>query len=490
MTTEREYQEWQRRNKVYRHKKSARNKHLIKNKKFAWLSPVLTVALTIGAIVAYNPNLFQRINLGELLKFQISTIRSLSEELVTEINEPIIIIGDDAQVFESDFTSIDQQAQKIVYSGNSVGELAQLLNQYATTDLEKARLIYSWITHNISYDVEALNNLFNNNIYPDVSTHNVLINRSTICSGYANLYQQLAEKMGLKSIVILGYAKGGNYAVGEDNEVNHGWNGVKIDGKWYLVDATWGAGIINENQFQPEFNSYYFAIKPDQFIYSHFPENSQWQLLNQPLARNQFDELVEVSDSLFKNNIELISPQNKNINTEGNVNLTLKAPDNIVAIAKIESDKFNLSDNYTFVNKHNGYIKIKASFPEKGNYKLNVFAKPEDDNNYYPLIASYDINASQGGSQFPTIYKHFSEHNGYLESPLNSQLPSNQNVYFKIRIDNATEVKVVNQSINNWTDLTRYGNLFSGQVNVEEGKIVVFAKFKGDSRYWALLEYN
>lgn len=489
MTTEREYQERQRLNKSYYRQQKSLKKRSLRNQNFAWLSPLLTVALTLGAIVAYNPNFFQRINLAEFLKFQISTIRSLSEELVTEINEPIII-GDDAQVFEGDFTSIDQQAQKIVYSGNSVAELAQLLNQYATTDLEKARLIYSWITHNISYDVEALNNLFNNNIYPDVSTHNVLINRSTICSGYANLYQQLAEKMGLKSIVILGYAKGVNYAVGEDNEVNHGWNGVKIDGKWYLVDPTWGAGTINENHFQPEFNSYYFAVKPEQFIYSHFPENSQWQLLNQPLARNQFDELVEVSDTLFKNNIELISPQNKYLNSDGNVNLTLKAPDNIVAIAKIESDKLNLTDNYTFVNQQNGYIKIKASFPEKGNYKLNVFAKPEDDNNYYPLIASYDVTASSGGSQFPTIYKHFSEHNGYLESPLDSQLSPNQNAYFKIKVDNATEVKVVNQSTNSWTDLTRYGDLFSGQVNVKEGKIVVFAKFKGDSRYWALLEYN
>lgn len=76
-------------------------------------------------------------------------------------------------------------------------ELSQILSKYAKTEADKARIIYTWITYNISYDVGALNDLFNNNIYPDVRTEIVLNTRSTICSGYANLYQQLA-KNGLK----------------------------------------------------------------------------------------------------------------------------------------------------------------------------------------------------------------------------------------------------------------------------------------------------
>jgi len=59
-----------------------------------------------------------------------------------------------------------------------------------------------------------------------------------------------------------------------------------------------------------------------------------------------------------------------------------------------------------------------------------------------------------------------------------------------MRIKSAQEVKVVNQSTNQWHDLSKYGDVFAGNINVGSGKIMVFAKFPEDSRYWALLEYN
>lgn len=492
MPTEREYQQWQRRNRNYRQRKQRKNSIV----SCLW---VLIAILSIFITVKNNPQILRQLeqqinspqfnNLLEVVRFRVNSLKSLSQQFVTEIDEAIII-GDDSKIWEDDFSHIDKRARKIIYHGNSVEELAPMLSQYAHTDLEKARIIYSWITHNISYDVAALSDLFNNDIYPDVSTHAVLTNRTTICSGYAHLYQQLAEEMGLKSLIILGYAKGINYAVGEDNQVNHAWNGVEINGKWYLVDATWGAGIISNNQFKLKFNPHYFATNPKQFIYSHFPENNRWQLLSQPYTRAEFDALVTVSNTLFEHDIELVSHKNRNISSDGNLNLTLKAPDNVVAIATLQSQDQTLPNNYIFVQKKNDQIKIKASFPTKGNYQLDIFAKPKDNNNNYPLIASYQVKASQGGNQFPTIFQHFNEHNGYLESPLNQILSPNQNTYFKIKVDNATEVKVVNKSTNRWTDLIRYGNLYAGNVNVGKGKVIVFAKFRGDSRYWALLEYN
>ena len=48
----------------------------------------------------------------------------------------------------------------------------------------------------------------------------------------------------------------------------------------------------------------------------------------------------------------------------------------------------------------------------------------------------------------------------------------------------------MDKSTNKWNNLIKNGNLFVGNVRVSSGKILVFAKFPGDSRYWALLEYN
>lgn len=490
MTTKREYQEWERR----RNKENKNRKNKSDFIATLWL---IIVFLSIGLTIKNNPQLFglnseqlKWKNLLNSISFSPNSLKFLTEEFVTKVDEPIVI-NNPVNLHEKRFTAIDNKARSVEYTGNSVKELANILSQHATTEEEKARIIYTWITHNISYDVAALADLFARNIYPDVKAETVLNTRSTICSGYANLYQQLAQYMGLKSLIITGYAKGINYVVGEDNQVNHAWNGVKIEGNWYLIDTTWGSGIVNDNVFLAEFNPYYFATKPQEFIYSHFPENPQWQLLNTPVSRSQFDTFADVSSTLFEYDIKLISHKNLQIDTDNHLNITLQAPKNVVAIAQLKTEENQSLDNYTFVQKQGENININTSFPEKGNYKLEIFAKPKDESNNYPLIVTYDISAKSSSDKFPTIFQHFANHNGYLESPLTATLTTNQNVYFKLKIDSATEVKILNKSTNKWQDLTRYGNVFTGNIDIENsGKIIVFAKFPQDSRYWALLEYN
>lgn len=493
MTTEREYQEWQkRRNKQVKSRQRKKNN--------ANFFVFLIVAISLGLTVKSNPQIIDYLppqfsSFFNAFRFRVNSLQSLTDEFITEIDEPVVINDNYHLLEKRNFSSIDQKAKSIKYAGNSVEELSQILSQYTNDESEKARIIYTWISHNISYDVKALDDLFNHNIYPDVTAENVLKTRKTICSGYANLYQQLAEKMGLKSVIILGYAKAGDYIVGLDNNINHGWNGVKIDGNWYLIDVTWGAGTVNNDGFKPQFNPFYFAPKPQEFIYTHFPENSKWQLLNPVVSRSQFDSFAHVSPTLFEYNIQLLSHPNVNINAEDRVNITLKAPQNVVAIASLkitslQSEATPLKENYTLVQKQGENIIINASFPEKGEYKLDIFAKPKDDSNSYPLIVSYNIFAQGKGDKFPKTFQHFNQYNGYLEAPLNKYLNPNQTTYFKLKIDEATEVKVVNKSSNEWQNLERYGNVFAGNVNVGNGEIMIYAKFPQDSRYWALLEYG
>lgn len=490
MATKREYQQWEKRkNKPVKNRKN--------NNNIAFNLSLLIAILVIVSTIKNNPQFLGLNsqsswwqNILNSISSSPNALKFLTQEFVTKIDEPIII-NNPVNLQDRRFTLIDNKAKSIQYQGNSVKELANILSPYATTEEEKARIIYTWITHNISYDVEALSDLFEKNIYPDISVETVLNNRSTICSGYANLYQQLAQYMGLKSVIVVGYAKGFNYIVGQDNQVNHAWNAVKINEDWYLIDTTWGAGTVNNNVFSPEFNPYYFATKPEEFIYSHFPENPQWQLLNIPISRSQFDTFADVSSTLFQYDIELISHKSLDINTDNRLNIILKAPKDVVAIAKLKSGEKELSDNYTFVQKKGENIVVNTTFPEKGNYELEIFAKPKDETNSYPLIVTYDITANNSSDKFPKTFQHFNDNNGYLESPLTGTLTSNQKVYFKLKIDSATQVKILDKSTDKWQDLTRYGNIFAGNIDIENsGKIIVFAKFPQDSRYWALLEYN
>ena len=77
----------------------------------------------------------------------------------------------------------------------------------------------------------------------------MLKDRKSTCDGYTNLFDDLAREMGLESSRIVGYAKGFDYTPGKPlAKPNHSWNAVKLEGKWNLIDATWGAGSVEGNR--------------------------------------------------------------------------------------------------------------------------------------------------------------------------------------------------------------------------------------------------
>jgi hypothetical protein len=71
-----------------------------------------------------------------------------------QLSQPIIP-GNNHQVRQGNYQNIDRLARSINYQGNSLSELATILSKYAKTEAEKARIIYVWITHNITYDVAS-----------------------------------------------------------------------------------------------------------------------------------------------------------------------------------------------------------------------------------------------------------------------------------------------------------------------------------------------
>ena len=388
----------------------------------------------------------------------------------------------------TDADRLDQLAASVNYTGSSVEELAKILTPLASTEAEKARLVYAWITQHIAYDVEALKR---DRRELDLSTTGVLTSRMTICSGYANLYQSLAKAMGLKSVIVEGYAKGPSYLVGQDNEVNHAWNGVKIDGTWYLLDATWGAGAIENDQFVAKFNPYYFATPPDQLIYSHFPAESQWQLLPTVYTRTAFDQFPDISARFFRDQLQLLSHKdNRVISANGQSEIRLNIPDNILIAAQLlDKSGSKLEQNYTFVQKQGQQAIIRVSFPSVGEYELIIFSKKREEETYYQAV-KYDIQAVAPGEAFPLIYGSFTDKNAYLEMPLTKSLPINQASYFQLKVNGASKVIVINKETNNITELNPSSSFFVGSVVIDPGKTIVAAEFPGSSQYWTLLEYN
>ncbi|MDD1723367.1 MAG: hypothetical protein LUQ15_07925, partial [Methanothrix sp.] len=357
----------------------------------------------------------------------------------------------------------------------SVSSLAAYLIEPAANDREKARAIFRWICENIDYD---LGSYFTGRLGSTNST-DVLKSRSSVCSGYSDLFSALAGEAGLETVEIRGYGKGYSYRPGQrfSGPYNHAWNAVKINGSWYLMDPTWGAGYLGrDGKYHRWFDDHYFMTSSDEFIFDHLPEQERWQLLPEPLSKAEFEDLVYVESDFFNLGLGVME-RNGSIASGEEVNLSVYAPEDVVMMAGLESGK-EVFDGRMLYQREGMRYEIRARFPEAGNYALRVYAKKRDDPGVYKSVMQYNINASSGAENgFPLTFGRFGEVGAYLYSPMEGSLKAGESYHFRVKVPGAAEVAVV--SGKEWGRLEGKGDLFEGNVTVANGDAGILANFGG-----------
>ena len=208
-----------------------------------------------------------------------------------------------SQKAESDFSLVDSFATTVKYKSN-LSELTNELVKPFSTELDKARVIFRWITENIQYDFKYYNKYRIKGVdpptfkckneqeceakrvaYEEKCIEKAVKNNKAVCLGYALLYKKMCEIAGLKAEFLAGYVRSEPYQVGTAGILDHAWNAVRIDSLYYLLDVTWAAGGCAKDEegnllnFQKGFNDYYWLTPADQFARNHFPQNNKWTLL-------------------------------------------------------------------------------------------------------------------------------------------------------------------------------------------------------------------
>jgi transglutaminase-like putative cysteine protease len=110
------------------------------------------------------------------------------------------------------------------------------------TEYEKVLAIYEWLINNVTYDYEVLDLLATEDWgnYNAFYLEGVFTDKQAVCDGIAKAFVVLCQIEGISSVRITGDVEGSG---------GHAWNKVKIDGQWYVVDATWGnTGLSNSSQ--------------------------------------------------------------------------------------------------------------------------------------------------------------------------------------------------------------------------------------------------
>jgi len=271
---------------------------------------------------------------------------------------------------QSDYLKIDNASKKVTYSLTSSSEIALELTKDLNSDIEKARAIYIWITHNISYDYSLLKNLPEYTSAKDMVVY-VLKKRTGICQHYSDLFLDMTQSVGLKTFLITGYTR--DYK-GTIADVSHAWNAIKIDSKYYFIDTTWSAGHIKDDRYIRAFNDNYFLILPEVFIKTHIAFDPIYQFLPSPIRHIDFQEknfakLNLSKNYLFEDIIKNITSQDTVTNLEESISRIVKCgvTNHMIRkvidynLNKITSIKFSdLLDTLNYgVDNYNEYIQSK-----------------------------------------------------------------------------------------------------------------------------------
>lgn len=130
------------------------------------------------------------------------------------------------------------------------------------TDYEKELAIHDYIVNNCTYRMsEELNEA-------EHSSYGVFIDRKAVCEGYTRAADLLLRLCNIETKMVQGTCSSEN-GTSED----HVWNQVKIDGKWYNMDATWD----DPTGDTPELRHTYMNVSDDLFSLTHTWEKEKYE---------------------------------------------------------------------------------------------------------------------------------------------------------------------------------------------------------------------
>ncbi|MEY8850128.1 transglutaminase domain-containing protein [Psychroserpens sp. XS_ASV72] len=318
----------------------------------------------------------------------------------------------------SDFDHIDfSKADNIakIHEGENLKNLPDLVHKLTSnldTDVERFRAIYIWVCQNVSNDYRLyLKNKRKREKYKDDSLElkdwndkfkgrlfNKLRKRKrTICSGYSYIISELSKLANIDCRMINGFGRTSTTAIDDYSSTNHSWNAVKLNGKWYLCDATWASGIIHPKNygFKFDYNNGLFFTEPEFFAVTHFPVDTKWMLLEAD-KKPSFPDFINnpiLYGSAFKTLESLITPKQMHheISRNGILNFKYKlkqAIDPKTLQLKIYNGFNTETVKPSQVNLDNSILSFQYKFESKGFFDVHVSINDK-------FIATYTVKVSK-----------------------------------------------------------------------------------------------
>lgn len=166
--------------------------------------------------------------------------------------------GNNTDYLTSEFSS----KERIDAALNEIENIKSYFVSHQTADTyENIKLAHDYLVESIEYDQSiSLTNIYD--------LYGALINKKSVCEGYAKAFKYLMDSMNIPCIIVSGKATNS-----EGNTENHAWNYVQINNAWYAIDCTWDDPILIGSGYLSNSSKYkYFLKGADEFNKTHVPD--------------------------------------------------------------------------------------------------------------------------------------------------------------------------------------------------------------------------
>ncbi|SEF47636.1 Transglutaminase-like superfamily protein [Eubacterium ruminantium] len=134
-------------------------------------------------------------------------------------------------------TEIPKNKKDALQLYDKVKNIVSQITSPGMTDYQKELILHDYLVSHCTYSLGSIEN------ENEFRAYGALIDGEAVCSGYSEAMSLLLTCAGIENEIVIGNAGG----------EGHAWNMVKLDNKWYHLDATWddpkGMDVVSHTYF-------------------------------------------------------------------------------------------------------------------------------------------------------------------------------------------------------------------------------------------------
>ncbi|MBE9137971.1 transglutaminase [Nodosilinea sp. LEGE 07088] len=251
----------------------------------------------------------------------------------------------------------------------SIASVAQYIASQEKDPMLRVKALHDYVADRIAYDAP---NYFAGN-YPPQDAETVFQRRVAVCAGYAKLLEALGQAIGEEIVYVVGDSRS---STSDLEGQSHAWNAAKINGQWYLIDATWNSGTVDRaSGFQKAYKTDYLFPPPEVMGISHFPDDESFQLRSQPITRGEFLRQPMMRAQFFAEGMQLVAPMRSQTDTTQNAVIQLQNPNKRWLLSSYVLKGSNQAERCTEAATQATQISCPLSQP--GSYEVSLFSGDE-----------------------------------------------------------------------------------------------------------------